>query len=169
MKTVSITITALMAFTATAFGYANPQPGDSVKDVIEYARAHTEFPEQGFNKFNCTKCSTFENGVFIATIASCGTGACEYLMFEKTGPKFTFKSLVKLKPGAFQFLKTMHHGLPDIKFYHHMSATRGHIRTLEFDGKTYKGTVSEKNEKTMSADNIDKEIAPEDVKVSVIK
>ncbi len=88
------------------------------------------------------------------------------MMFEKKDLEATYVTTVSFKPGAFEFLKSSHNGLPDIKIYHHMAANEGIINKMEFDGHTYRFTGPEKK---VASINLPKEMKPEQISPEDIK
>lgn len=156
----------LLTISIASLALVSPNPGDKTKDIFAYAQKHAEFPEQGLNFFDCNNCTALKNSIFVAPVSTCGTGSCEYMIFEKNGKESIYRATVSLKPGAFEFLKASHNGLPDIKYYRHMSADDGLIGTMQFDGHIYKDVSAKK---TVSAKQFSKEITPEKVTESTKK
>ena len=157
---------SLITICSSAYAFSTPKQGDKTKDILSYVSRHSEFPQQGFHSFDCMSCSALKNSVFITPISTCGTGSCNYLMFKMSGSEATYITTVSLKPGAFEFLKSIHNEMPDLKIYQHVSADDGLIMTMQFNGKTYN---SVENAKKISAAEFNKNIRPEQVTPKTFK
>jgi hypothetical protein len=151
---------SLIFICCSSFAFIAPKKGDKTKDIAQYALTHSEFPKRGFDRFDCGNCKALKNLIFVAPISTCGTGSCDYMMFENKDSDATYITTVNIKPGSFEFLKTAHNGLPDLKIYRHMSADSGVITTMEFDGHSYSGVGLEKK---ITAADLENELAPEKV------
>jgi hypothetical protein len=117
---------------------ATPKIGDVTDSPQKYVLAHAEFPEDGLTQFDCGACSTMKDSLFIAATRECGNAGCSFYIFKKEkGLSYIYLTTIFLSSGGFQFLKTSHHGYPDILTYHHMSAAEGTLSTFEFNGKEY--------------------------------
>jgi hypothetical protein len=88
------------------------------------------------------------------------------MLFEKNGHELTYRTSIPIKPGAFEFLKSTHNDLPDLRVYHHMSANEGIIKTMHFDGREYKVAGAPKK---IAANQFEKEIKPEKVTSTILK
>jgi hypothetical protein len=98
--------------------------------------SRTDSPDQGIAQFDCSHCSAMNDLFFVAVASECGNAGCSFYVFQKIdGKSYKYVTNIFLNHGAFQFLKTMHHGRNDIVFYHHMSAFEGELGRYEFDGK----------------------------------
>jgi hypothetical protein len=165
MKQIIVLFT-LVTISIMSFAFIPPKAGDKTKDVLAYAKKHAEFPDRGFNSFACDNCTALKNSIFVTPISTCGTGSCDYMIFEKAGKEAIYRASVSLKPGSFEFLKSSHNGLPDIKYYRHTSADDGLVGIMEFDGSIYKDLNATKK---VSSKQFENEIKPEKVIESTLK
>jgi len=115
----------------------SPKLGEKTENPQKYVLSHVEFFDRGLTQFDCGHCSAMKDFLFVASTNSCGTGGCEFFVFRKTGPTFEFLTSVFLNSSAFQILKSVHKGLPNIKTYFHQSAFDGKVVVFQYDGKNY--------------------------------
>lgn len=119
---------------------AGAESGDieNVDGPLRYVLSHADETGEGFVAFDCSHCSVMKDLLFVAATQECGNAGCTFYVFKKTKEaSYGYLTNIFLHGGAFQFLKTEHHGMNDILFYHHMSAFGGDLGRYEFDGKDY--------------------------------
>ncbi|MEK6554639.1 MAG: hypothetical protein AABZ31_05335 [Bdellovibrionota bacterium] len=150
----------LTCIASCALAYLQPTKGDKTTDVHAYVSTHSEFPKNGLQEFTCSNCRALNNAVFVAPISTCGTGSCDYMLFERKGQEAKYITTISIAAGAFEFLKSSHNGYPDIKIYQHLSADEGMISTLQFDGNEYKTTGKQKK---IASNKLQTELQPEKV------
>ncbi len=111
---------------------------ENVDGPLRYVLSHADETGEGFVAFDCSRCSAMKDLLFVAATPECGNAGCDFYVFKKTKEaSYGYVTNVFLNHGGFQFLKTVHHGMNDILFYHHMSAFEGVLGRYEFDGKDY--------------------------------
>lgn len=111
---------------------------ENVDGPLRYVLSHADETGEGFVAFDCSRCSAMKDLLFVAATQECGNAGCNFYVFKKTNEaSYGYLTNIFLHDGAFQFLKTVHHGMNDILFYHHMSAFEGDLDRYEFDGKDY--------------------------------
>ena len=143
-KTALIMLGILPLFSVMAETTSEFKTSPKTDDPRKYVLLHSETPDSNLSQFDCRRCSSMKDLVFVTTWKGCGTAGCNYFIFKKTRNSFKFVTRAFLHPGAFEFLKSKHHGLHDVIFYHHMSAEDGTLENMEYDGKNYLVIKSEK-------------------------
>jgi hypothetical protein len=156
-----ISCLVLAAFTAiNLHAQVAAIPGEKTDNPQKYVLAHSEIPDKGLTQFDCKKCSSMTDLLFVAATSECGNAACDYFAFRKKGSEYEYITTLSTQANGFQFLKTKHHGMSDILDYHHMSAGQGLLSTLKFDGKNY---MSADKGRTISSSEFEKFVKPEPV------
>lgn len=150
-----------LIFTDTSLAMTTPKQGDQTKNPQEYVLSHSEFPEDGIVQFDCAKCSSMTNALFIAATKECGNAGCNLFFFKEKQGSYEYVTNVFLNHGGFQFLSREHNGYPDILTYHHLSAEEGTLSKMQFDGKQY---VKVGDAKKIKGSEFDKYLKPEPVK-----